>query len=222
MHAGGRGGRDRGVPWGAGHGGAERGEHVLAVLAGGVDVAADVEPGLGDIAAGEPELAGQRVPHRAARAAGALTILVSSNLEAPLAPLAEHCLLVDTGPEAIAGSTRLKAATAQKMLLNSLSTATMVALGRTYSNLMVALSGGNAKLTRRQITILTEASGASEQACRAELSRCNGDLRLAVVCLLSGLAPEQAAPALAAACGSVRDALGALGGGDAAGGATAP
>ena len=73
---------------------------------------------------------------------------------------------------------------------------------------MVALSGGNSKLTRRQITIRMEASGASEQASRAELSRCFGDLRLAVVCLLSGLAQEQAAPALAAADGSVRDALG--------------
>src|SRR5262249_52293625 len=98
---------------------------------------------------------------RAARAAGALTVLVSSNPLSPIARLADHALLVDTGPEAIAGSTRLKAATAQKMVLNALSTATMVRLGRTYSNLMVALAGTNSKLRRRQLTILREATGAA-------------------------------------------------------------
>ena len=146
---------------------------------------------------------------RAARAAGALTVLVSSNLSAPLAELAELSLLVDTGPEAIAGSTRLKAATAQKMILNSLSTAVMIRFGRTYSNLMVSLSGTNAKLRQRQILILMEASGAAEAACRAELARCGGDLRLAMLCLLSGLEPDAAAEALAAT-GSVRAALAAI------------
>jgi N-acetylmuramic acid 6-phosphate etherase len=145
---------------------------------------------------------------RAARAAGALTVLVSSNLSAPLAELADRSLLVDTGPEAIAGSTRLKAATAQKMILNSLSTAVMIRLGRTYSNLMVSMSGTNAKLRRRQISILMEISGAAEAACRTELARCGGDLQLAILCLLSGLEPEPAARALAAG-GSVRAALAA-------------
>jgi N-acetylmuramic acid 6-phosphate etherase len=147
---------------------------------------------------------------RAARTAGALTVLVSSNLSAPLAELADRSLLVDTGPEAIAGSTRLKAATAQKMILNSLSTAVMIRLGRTYSNLMVSLSGTNAKLRQRQILILMETSGATEAACQAELARCGGDLRLAMLCLLSGLEPEAAARALAAG-GSVRAALAATG-----------
>ncbi len=148
---------------------------------------------------------------RAARAAGALTVLVSSNMTAPLAPLAEHRIQVDTGPEAIAGSTRLKAATAQKMVLNALSTAAMVRLGRTYSNLMVGMNARNAKLRQRQITILIEASGATETACRDELARCDGDLRLALLCLLSGLSADQARPALAAALGSVRAALTAIG-----------
>jgi N-acetylmuramic acid 6-phosphate etherase len=145
-----------------------------------------------------------------ARAAGALSVLISSNLSAPLAELADRSLLVDTGPEAIAGSTRLKAATAQKMILNSLSTAVMIRLGRTYSNLMVSLSGTNEKLRQRQIYILMEASGASEADGRAELARCGGDLRLALLCLLSGLDPESAAPVLAAT-GSVRAALAAAG-----------
>jgi N-acetylmuramic acid 6-phosphate etherase len=88
----------------------------------------------------------------------------------------------------------------------------MVKLGRTYSNLMVGLSGTNEKLRQRQLIILTEASGASEQACRAELARCGGDLRLAMLCLLAGLDPPSAAHALAAADGSVRAALSQLGG----------
>jgi N-acetylmuramic acid 6-phosphate etherase len=168
--------------------------------------AADVAVGLS--ASGQtPYVAGAL---RAARAAGALTVLVSSNPSAPLTELADHRLLVDTGPEAIAGSTRLKAATAQKMILNSLSTAVMIRLGRTYSNLMVSMSGTNAKLRQRQILILMEASGATEAACRAELGRCGGDLGLAMMCLLSGLEPEVAAEALAAG-GSVRAALAVTG-----------
>jgi N-acetylmuramic acid 6-phosphate etherase len=147
---------------------------------------------------------------RAARDAGALTVLISSNLNAPLAAFADHCLLADTGPEAIAGSTRLKAATAQKMLLNALSTATMVRLGRTYSNLMIGMNGRNAKLRQRQVRILIEASGASEAACRAGLARCDGDLRLALLCLLTGLTPDEAAPALATQFSSVRGAVAAI------------
>lgn len=176
----------------------------------GAQAAADVTAN--DLAVGLS--ASGRTPYvggalRAAREAGAVTVLVSSNLAAPLAKLADYCLLTDTGPEAIAGSTRLKAATAQKMILNSLSTATMIKLGRTYSNLMVSLAGTNDKLRRRQVLILMEASGASEQACRSELARCDGDLRTAMVCLLSELDPPAAANALAAADGSIRRALAA-------------
>ena len=146
---------------------------------------------------------------RRARAAGAVTVLVSSNPAAPLAELADYRLLADTGPEAIAGSTRLKAGTAEKLILNSLSTAVMIRLGRTYSNLMVSLLGTNEKLRLRQMLILMEISGASEAVCRAELDRCEGDLRLAMLCLLGGLTPESAAAALAAADGNVRAALAA-------------
>ena len=148
---------------------------------------------------------------RRARLAGALTVLVSCNPAAPLAGLVQHGVLVDTGPEAIAGSTRLKAATAQKMVLNALSTAAMVRLGRTYSNLMASVSGSNAKLRQRQLVILQEASGTrDDELCRAELARCGGDLRLALLCLLSGLEPKVAADALADAGGSVRGALSRL------------
>jgi N-acetylmuramic acid 6-phosphate etherase len=164
----------------------------------------------GDVAVGIT--ASGRTPYvagalRCARSVGAVTVLISSNPAAPLAALAQHRLLVDTGPEAIAGSTRLKAATAQKMVLNALSTAAMVRLGRTYSNLMAAMSGSNAKLRQRQVTILHEASGADEELCRAELERCGGDLRLALLCLMTGLEPKAAADALTQAGGSVRAAL---------------
>ena len=183
----------------------------LGMLAGGVLTSADVAVGLS--ASGRtPWVAGAL---RAGRAAGALTVLVSSNLAAPLGALADYCVLVDTGPEAIAGSTRLKAGTAQKMVLNALSTAAMVRLGRTYSNLMIGMNGRNAKLRQRQITILMQASGSGEAACRAELARCDGDLRLALFCLLSGLTPPEAGPALAAAHGSVRAALAGVGSADA-------
>jgi N-acetylmuramic acid 6-phosphate etherase len=144
---------------------------------------------------------------RSARQAGAVTVLFSSNPAAPLAGLADYLVVADTGPEAIAGSTRLKAATAQKFLLNALSTAAMVRLGRTYSNLMVSLSGANAKLRDRQLRILVEASGADEATCRSQLAVCGGDLRLALVCLLSGQEPDAAAKALGTADGSVRGAL---------------
>jgi N-acetylmuramic acid 6-phosphate etherase len=179
----------------------------LGMAAGRVLTSADVAVGLS--ASGRtPWVAGAL---KAARAAGAATVLVSSNLAAPLRPLADHAILIDTGPEAVAGSTRLKAGTAQKMVLNGLSTAAMIRLGRTYSNLMVAISGRSAKLRHRQITILMEASGASAAECRAELNRCDGDLRLALLCLLSGLTPGDARPRLAAAHGGVRAALAASG-----------
>ena len=144
---------------------------------------------------------------RAARAAGARTVLLSSNPAAPLAELADCHIVTDTGPEAIAGSTRLKAGSAHKMVLGNLSTAAMVLLGRTYSNLMVSVDGLNSKLRARQVSILAEASGAPPDRCREELHRCDGDLRLALVCLLSGLQPGAARAALRAADGSVRRAL---------------
>jgi N-acetylmuramic acid 6-phosphate etherase len=168
----------------------------------------------GDVAIGIT--ASGRTPYvagalRAARSAGALTVLISSNPAAPIVALAEHAVIVDTGPEAIAGSTRLKAATAQKMVLNALSTAAMVRLGRTYSNLMASMTGINAKLRQRQLTILRDATGMADEACRAELERCGGNLRLALLCLLSGLEPGAAGAALAAAGGRVRGALSRLG-----------
>jgi N-acetylmuramic acid 6-phosphate etherase len=146
---------------------------------------------------------------RAARKAGAFTALVSANPDAALAGEADVHLGPDTGPEAIAGSTRLKAATAQKLILNGFSTAAMIALGHTYSNLMVDLAPTNTKLRGRVLTILTEATGLDEQECASTLAECDGELKTALVCLLGAVPPAEARRALAAAGGQVRAALAA-------------
>lgn len=147
-----------------------------------------------------------------AREQGAATILVTANPEAPLAPLADVHIGVDTGPEAIAGSTRLKAGTATKLVLNSLSTAVMVLLGRTYSNLMVHMVATNEKLRGRSVRILAEASGASHEACEQALADADGDVRVALVALLAGVGTPEASTALAGGDGTVRAALATLDG----------
>jgi N-acetylmuramic acid 6-phosphate etherase len=147
----------------------------------------------------------------AARRVGARTALVSANPGAPANLDVDVAITVDTGPEVIAGSTRMKAGTAQKLVLTSFSTATMVRYGRTYSNLMVSMRATNAKLRGRTLRILREATGAPEQACVDALARARGDLKLALVQLLSGAEPGRAADALTKANGHVRTALLALG-----------
>lgn len=178
----------------------------------GAREAAVVEPG--DIAVGLT--ASGRTPYvggalRAARAAGAFTVLVSANPRAELASEVEVHVAVDTGPEAVAGSTRLKAGTAQKLVLNSLSTALMVALGRTYSNLMVEMNAANAKLRGRVLTILTEASGEPEEECARALTDADGEVKTAIVVLIAGVDTAKARAALAAGNGRVRSALQSLG-----------
>lgn len=147
---------------------------------------------------------------RAARAVGATTVLVTSNPAAPLAPLADIVIAADTGPEVIAGSTRLKAGTAQKLILNSFSTTLMIKLGRTWSNLMVDMVATNQKLRGRMLRILAEATGADEAACSAALAEADGELKPALVHLLTGSPVAQAREALEEAGGRVAIALGRL------------
>jgi N-acetylmuramic acid 6-phosphate etherase len=169
--------------------------------------------GPGDVAIGLT--ASGRTPYVAgalatARARGALTILVTANPQAELAGQVEHVLAVDTGPEVVTGSTRLKAGTAQKLVLNSFSTAVMVRLGRTWSNLMVDMVATNAKLRGRVIRILREASGADELAARKALELASGELKPALLSLLSGVDPGLAREVLEQHQGSVAEALRAL------------
>src|ERR1044072_4258906 len=147
---------------------------------------------------------------RAAGALGARTGLVFSNPHAAGLTDIDVLIEVDTGPEAIAGSTRMKAGTAQKLVLTAFSTAVMVKLGRTYSNLMVSMRATNAKLRGRTLRILREATGLDMHECSDALDEAHGDMKVALARLLSGLPVEQAAEALAEANGHVRKALMAL------------
>ncbi len=144
---------------------------------------------------------------RVARAGGARTVLVSANPAAPLAALADVHVAVDTGPEVVTGSTRMKAGTAQKLVLNALSTAVMVRLGRTYSNFMTDMVASNDKLRDRQVHMLAQATGADVEICRAALAGAAGDTKVALVTLLQPTTAEQARRALAAAGGHVQRAL---------------
>ena len=146
----------------------------------------------------------------AAREAGAYTLMISSAAQGPAVDVVDAYVHVDTGPEAIAGSTRLKAGTAQKLLLNGFSTSLMIRLGKTYSNLMVDVKPLNAKLRGRVVGILEEATGASEEECAHALEAADGETKTAIVSLLAGVEVTAARSALAAANGRVREALAAL------------
>jgi N-acetylmuramic acid 6-phosphate etherase len=142
-----------------------------------------------------------------ARQAGAFTAVFTANPQAPLRAVADVVVCAETGPEAITGSTRLKAGTAQKMLLNSFSTALMVRDGRTFSNLMVRLAPLNAKLRARQVQLLREASGATEEQCAAALAAAGHDVPVALTSLLSGADTVAARDALARSGGVIRAAV---------------
>jgi N-acetylmuramic acid 6-phosphate etherase len=143
----------------------------------------------------------------AARAAGALTIGLANNPGAPLLAAAEIGVLLDTGPEVISGSTRLKAGTAQKIALNTFSSSVMVRLHKTYGPLMVDLRATNAKLVKRALALTVRATGASEEAARAALSACGGRVKVAIVMLQAGVDTAEAERRLDAAEGSIDAAL---------------
>ncbi|UDF36560.1 UNVERIFIED_ORG: N-acetylmuramic acid 6-phosphate etherase [Shinella sp. XGS7] len=145
----------------------------------------------------------------AARAAGALTIAFANNAQAPVTAAAEIGITLDTGPEVISGSTRLKAGSAQKMALNTFSSSLMVKLNKVYGNLMVDLKATNAKLLRRAVALTMRASGAEEAQARAVLERCDFHVKVAVVALRRQVSVDAARQLLDRAQGSVRQALNA-------------
>ena len=144
---------------------------------------------------------------RTASAIGARTVLISADPGAAAASEVDVFIGIDTGPEVVTGSTRMKAATAQKLVLNSFSTAIMVRLGRVYQNFMIDLVATNAKLRGRMISILMEATGHDEAACTEAFGAAGGDLRLALVALLSGAGRDDARAALERSGQRVRDAI---------------
>jgi N-acetylmuramic acid 6-phosphate etherase len=141
-----------------------------------------------------------------AREREAPTILVTCGARPSAAPW-DEVIHADTGPEVIAGSTRLKAGTATKMILNMISTAAMVRLGRVYDNLMVDLTATNEKLRARAVRILEAITGTSDARAREALERCGGEVKAAALVLKRRIEPDAARARLAAAGGNLRRAL---------------
>jgi N-acetylmuramic acid 6-phosphate etherase len=144
---------------------------------------------------------------RYAKKKGALTIGVTSNKRSPLAKTTKIAITPMVGPEVLTGSTRLKAGTSQKMVLNMLSTATMVRLGRAYDNLMIDLGQTNTKLRERAKRILEQASGKGMYAVAHAVRQSDHDLRLALVMLKKKVSAAEARKDLAKAGGILRKAL---------------
>jgi N-acetylmuramic acid 6-phosphate etherase len=144
----------------------------------------------------------------AAVAAGAATGAVVSAPGSPLAALVDHEVLVVVGPELIAGSTRLKAGTAQKLVLNTISTVAMIRRGKTFGNLMVDVRATNEKLRGRMRRIVAQATGASPKEVDGALEASGGDAKVAIVSLLAEVDAETARSRLDASGGRIRAALG--------------
>jgi N-acetylmuramic acid 6-phosphate etherase len=201
---------------------------VVALVAGGASATAaeqeaaedDVEAGAAEIAAlavGDADAivgisASGRTPYvlgalEAANASGALTVCVVSAPDSPLARVADLEIAVVVGAEVVAGSTRLKAGTAQKLVLNMLSTIVMVRLGKTFGNLMVDVDATNEKLRARVRRIVREATGASPEDVDEALAAADGEAKVAIVALLAGVDAAGARARLEAAGGSIPAAL---------------
>lgn len=144
---------------------------------------------------------------RAAREIGAFTVAVVNVMRPALAACADIVLSAVTGPEALTGSTRLKAGTAQKLILNLLTTAAMVRMGKVYSNLMVDVQATNTKLRDRATRIVMAATGVERDVAEEALSRAGGHCKVAIVMLALGISAEEAARRLQAAGGWVRAVL---------------
>ncbi len=142
-----------------------------------------------------------------AKAQGALTIGLACNKDTPLEKEVEIMIAPLVGPEVITGSTRLKAGTAQKMVLNMLSTGTMILLGKTFGNLMVDVQATNAKLHRRAVEIVRQATGLDTGAAEALLAASGGEVKTAILAGRTQLDPEAARQWLLAHGNNLRAAL---------------
>jgi len=140
-----------------------------------------------------------------AKQRGALTVGIANNRNTPIIENAEHPIWLDTGPEPIAGSTRMKAGTAQRIALNVLSSLVMIRLGRVYEGLMVDLHAGNKKLVQRSEKILIELSGRRREEVRDALERAKGSVKLALL-LLEGCDINEAMKTLDRTGGELRTA----------------
>ncbi len=139
---------------------------------------------------------------------GAMTVAVTSNLRMPVGRLAKIVIAPEVGPEVLTGSTRLKAGTSQKMVLNMLSTAVMARLGHVYENLMIDMVLTNEKVAKRALRILVEASGKSVSATEHALRAARHDMRVALVMLKGRMGAAEAKKRLKAARDDIRKTLG--------------
>jgi N-acetylmuramic acid 6-phosphate etherase len=147
---------------------------------------------------------------QAAKRRGAFVAGVACNRPTPMEEIADVMIAPLVGPEVIAGSTRLKAGSAQKMVLNMLSTGAMIRLGKTFGNLMVDVQATNTKLRERARRIVETACDLSPEQAAALLARCNGEVKTAIVVALARVSPDQARQRLRAANGFVRGAVSEL------------
>lgn len=144
---------------------------------------------------------------RRARERGARTVAVACTRPSLIGTMAGLAIEVSCGPEVLTGSTRLKAGTAQKLILNMISTATMVGVGKAYQNLMVDVMQTNEKLHRRAEKIVTEATGVSQQEARRNIDLAGGSVKTAITMILAGCGADEARARLDRAKGHVREAI---------------
>jgi N-acetylmuramic acid 6-phosphate etherase len=142
-----------------------------------------------------------------ARQIGALTAGIACVQPAALSEYAQISILAVTGPEVLTGSTRLKAGTAQKMILNMISTGVMVRLGKTYGNLMVDVQASNAKLRRRALRLVMQICNVDEQEAQTVLLDCGWEVKTAVASYFLHSTPDHARAALDAAGGMLRKVI---------------
>lgn len=147
---------------------------------------------------------------RFARDIGALTVAIASNADSAIGAVADIAIEVATGPEFISGSTRLKSGTAQKLVVNMLTTLSMIKLGKTYRGVMVDLLATNEKLHARSIRTVSQLAGVGVDEAAAALAEADGSVKLALLMLATDASPEVAASALLRADGILREAIAAL------------
>lgn len=202
-------------------------ERLVYLIAGGMDaLTSSIEGAEDDIAASESAMrdiapaardvvvavaASGTTPYtlaavQTARTGGALTVALANNPGTPLLKIADHPILLDTGAEVVAGSTRMKAGTAQKIALNLFSTAVMLRLGRIHGGLMTSMRVSNDKLRRRATEMICEIARVDRAIAEDALAQADGDIKLATLIAL-GNSPGQGAASLAAAEGNLRVAL---------------
>ncbi|MER8730076.1 N-acetylmuramic acid 6-phosphate etherase [Mesorhizobium sp. M1227] len=143
-----------------------------------------------------------------AKEVGATTVALSCNRRSIIAGIADIAISPVVGPEVLTGSTRLKSGTAQKLVLNMLSTASMIRIGKSYQNLMVDLNPSNKKLVARAVRIVMQTTGCAAQQARQALDQTGNDVKLAILVTITGMGVEEARKALANAGGFLRKAIG--------------